>query len=383
LLEGVNLPAKNIILYNPKAGDFLNRLSILNLAGRAGRLLKDYYGKIYCINIKDWELKEEIFDDKLEEVKSSSEIVLTEESDNLVKYLKDDNYSCLSRVEGLATSLIIKYLTYSNTEFLYKYKEKYEKISLDALVQIEQLIKEICTNFEGLDKEIILKNKSVDPRFQYRLYNEIMRKKTVIVLPSPEKYKNESKSYYDIIYPVFNDIYKYLLKKEDNGYRYFSWLASVWLMETSYKSILENKISRGELRANESEKAFINRMIEDLDDNIESDLKYEFSKGLKCYIDIANYCMSKIGYETTICKELPTLLEAGACSKRTLFLMEAGFSRTSAIKISEIMEEDKETISEYISWIQNNMTLLKEKIPNILYEEIKNVIDTNQVRIDL
>ncbi len=66
LLEGVNMPAKNIVLYSPKAGDEMDRLSILNLAGRAGRLLKDYYGKIYCINVNEWKNGEDVFSEKLE-----------------------------------------------------------------------------------------------------------------------------------------------------------------------------------------------------------------------------------------------------------------------------------------------------------------------------
>jgi len=76
LLEGVNLPAKNIVLYNPKAGKIMDRLSLLNLAGRAGRLRKDYYGKIYCINMDEWESGDDVFEAKLEDVESSVEQTL-------------------------------------------------------------------------------------------------------------------------------------------------------------------------------------------------------------------------------------------------------------------------------------------------------------------
>ena len=48
LLEGVNLPAKNIILYKPKKSNDIpmDEFTIKNLAGRAGRLRHDYYGNV-------------------------------------------------------------------------------------------------------------------------------------------------------------------------------------------------------------------------------------------------------------------------------------------------------------------------------------------------
>jgi hypothetical protein len=57
LLQGVNLPTKNIFVENPKrgpgqpmtAGDFWN------LVGRAGRLAKEFQGNIFCINKANWD----------------------------------------------------------------------------------------------------------------------------------------------------------------------------------------------------------------------------------------------------------------------------------------------------------------------------------------
>lgn len=51
LLEGVNLPAKSIIIRKPSRGrgNPLNQNDFWNLAGRAGRLGKEYSGNIFCI----------------------------------------------------------------------------------------------------------------------------------------------------------------------------------------------------------------------------------------------------------------------------------------------------------------------------------------------
>ena len=56
LLQGVNLPARNIVICKPtkgrgatmEAGDFWN------LAGRAGRLMREYRGNVWCISPDEW-----------------------------------------------------------------------------------------------------------------------------------------------------------------------------------------------------------------------------------------------------------------------------------------------------------------------------------------
>lgn len=52
LLEGVNLPAKNIFILSEKIGDGkMSDIDFWNLAGRAGRLRKDISGNIFCVNL--------------------------------------------------------------------------------------------------------------------------------------------------------------------------------------------------------------------------------------------------------------------------------------------------------------------------------------------
>lgn len=71
LLQGVNLPAKHIIIENPKSGDDpMSRSDFLNLAGRAGRLLKEFHGNIWCIRPSSW--KEECYKgEPLQEISSA------------------------------------------------------------------------------------------------------------------------------------------------------------------------------------------------------------------------------------------------------------------------------------------------------------------------
>ena len=50
LLEGVNLPAKNIFVLSDKHGNSsFTKIDFENLAGRAGRLTYDFSGNVVCV----------------------------------------------------------------------------------------------------------------------------------------------------------------------------------------------------------------------------------------------------------------------------------------------------------------------------------------------
>lgn len=59
LLQGVNLPAKNLFLCRPQKGDNvpLESVDFWNLVGRAGRLMKEFQGNIFLIDYDNWRKK--------------------------------------------------------------------------------------------------------------------------------------------------------------------------------------------------------------------------------------------------------------------------------------------------------------------------------------
>ncbi|MBL7730022.1 MAG: DEAD/DEAH box helicase [Chitinophagaceae bacterium] len=68
LMQGINLPAKNIIIRNPKVGDdALTGYEFSNLKGRAGRLMKDFVGRALIIDEQkctDAEIRLEVTDQR-------------------------------------------------------------------------------------------------------------------------------------------------------------------------------------------------------------------------------------------------------------------------------------------------------------------------------
>lgn len=88
LLEGVNLPAKSIIIRKPSRGrgNPLNQNDFWNLAGRAGRLGKEYSGNIFCIEPLKWDIYPEPNKTK-QEIKRALNVVESK-GDELLEYIR-------------------------------------------------------------------------------------------------------------------------------------------------------------------------------------------------------------------------------------------------------------------------------------------------------
>jgi superfamily II DNA or RNA helicase len=385
LLEGVNLPAKNLVLYKPRKGIQLpmDTLSIRNLIGRAGRLNKDYYGKIYCIEKDQWEPpSNEVFDDKPEEIESSSSITLSEDQEDLVSYLRDVSFKPSStRVKSIismATSLLMKQMMYPNADFLSKYKQLDQKISQGQLDTIGSILVAETAKIPSAHRQMILKNRSIDPRLQYRLY-QVLKQNTNRVLPP---FPNTVNFYRDL-QSIFLMVAEYLLRQntaQNKSYRHFAYLANEWIGQKPYKKILDGQIRWAIIHGHfniSKRKEEVNEIIEQLDEDIETDIRFEYTRCLKCYCDIIEQILSEEGLPATYCRLLPTFLEAGTSDERILFLIGAGLSRNVAIEIFAAVRDlpSWKTVAETAYWLQQNKPMIKQRLHPVLYREAERIID--------
>jgi superfamily II DNA/RNA helicase len=375
LLEGVNLPAKNIVLYNPKFGSEgpMDRLSILNLAGRAGRLMNDYYGSIFCVNKNEWEQEDDIFEDKLEPLESSIEKELSDSSENLIKYLTDFKAEGIpDGIKTLAISLMVRRLKNGNSEFLLELGNRNPRITPETINSVAAELERIANQTRTLN-EVIQKNRSIDPRLQFQLYNAVLNS-DLISVPCPN---DSSDDFYGKLQRIFKLIWNILLGEESDSHIYYTRLAYHWISQDEYSRLIKNKINKGEREPNEEEKSFINRMIDELEDELEKRIKYEFVRGLKCYSDILEKIASERGLSIKICKELPILLEAGAFDKRVILLLSVGLSRNSAIEVFEFIDETVNSVMACLKSLADNFERIKQKpkMPKITLREIEKILD--------
>jgi len=377
LLEGVNLPAKNLIVHRPRRGDQpMDRMSLRNLMGRAGRLQMDYYGKIYCIDINEWEPSENVLEDKPETIESSSVTTLTEHTKDLIQYLSNLSYEPESkRVRPMATSLLMKQILSPDTNFLSRFARLHPDITQETLETIRSLLVEQINRFSILDKTTYTKNRSFDPRFQEELYHELKNTRPHLLLPHPH-----SGDFYDTLARIFELVSKFLLRQTNRRHVYFTMLANQWIKEIPYKRILDDQI-RHNLEDNLSEaarKSKINEIIEELNVSLEETIRYDYTRGLKCFSDITRQILSEEKSDQTFCEDLYQYLETGASSDRVRFLIGAGLPRTTAITIVEAwgrhLLPEWNRVGDTVLWLREHSSELKIILPEILYRDLEKLI---------
>jgi replicative superfamily II helicase len=91
LLQGVNLPVRDLVIEAPRKGidHPMGRADFLNLAGRAGRLGVEFHGNVWCLHPMKWETQCYL-GEPLQEIRSSFDRVLEDGGTAIRKVFEDE-----------------------------------------------------------------------------------------------------------------------------------------------------------------------------------------------------------------------------------------------------------------------------------------------------
>ena len=343
------------------------------MAGRAGRLLKDYYGDIYCIDRKEWDEKDPFDPDvEIEPVESATEKILSKKSSDVLEYLENTRIPITNSNRGaksVAINLMTKYLQIPNIE---RYLDiKCRTLEPEIKKQILNRLSEISTSINNLNSNVILKNRGIDPRFQHELYEFLKMPENLVLPPVPDR-----ENFYDDLLKIFETISRIILREDHRRYLYVTNLATSWIKGRPYKRLLSKKIESNSHNNSESDKAFINRMIDELDDDIENLIKFEYTRALQCYCDVIEQILHENHSTKTFCVNLPEYLEAGAWDPRIFLLMDVGFTRTSALYIYTKLNLEISDVTGCLAWVRKNKSSVLKWLPTSLHMELNLILDT-------
>ncbi len=139
------------------------------------------------------------------------------------------------------------------------------------------------------------------------------------------------------IYKLINDFF---MNGNDQSYKYYAPLTFNWINDKSLNELIRFKLFNLQKRTSPTPE-MINNEIEKLFDDLNSMIRFEYQKYLKCYIDVLLHFYEKSGYDTkNICENLPMFIEFGSFKKNVLILQSVGLSRSSAISINSLIPTD-------------------------------------------
>lgn len=362
LLEGVNLPAKSIIIRKPSRGknNPLNQNDFWNLAGRAGRLGKEYSGNIFCIEPSKWNVQPQPNKTK-QEIKRALNII-ENKGDELLNYIRNESprHDSVKRPD-LEFAFGYFYIRYILDEENVPNNSFY----CDLLAELN-IVKSKIT----LPSYIIKKNPGISPLAQQTLYN----------------YFNEHIDAIDSLIPVYpNDSnafveYKNLIEIIGKTLSYYppqlnasrsilltNWMSGKplsYLIRKSYESY-NNKHYNKKLSV----------VIREVMENVEKFVRYQFAKDSSCYVDILRYIL-EINNKHELLENIPQLnlwLEFGVSQRTHLSLLALGLSRNTVLELTKYIISTNKTKEECIDWLKS-LNIDELDLSPIIIADLKKVL---------
>lgn len=348
LLQGVNLPAQNVIMRNGSLGSkkrngvvpSLTNYEISNLRGRAGRLLKDFIGRTFVLdeNAFDQEESKQLFKDESKSLTSGYGKIFDENNKTINNSLsKNISNESLSKDIGNDVQFLITYIR----QIILKHKEK----SVERLksVGINYSKKEINSIYDELISElkipleICFRNRYIDPLVLNQFYirsNEFNLPTKII----DGRLANDLHRLVNQIRLKFPNYYSKYFDRE-LGITFF-YTVNSWAKEKPLHEILNKEYFDD------------SNNIDKIIDTIQSDVCFNLTNLLKPFYSIIE-----------INSKLINCIEMGAYNPITLHLIHLNIPREVAIKLKNTIfngqvYEDDEIDEKIVSRIKKLYNLI-------------------------
>lgn len=352
LLEGVNLPAKNIFILSENIGNGkMTDIDFWNLAGRAGRLSKDISGNIFCVNLYNqsgyWKESKDISILRNKKINEVEPQILSKKNENLYKnisnYFQEKDYTNKSlssekkKIIEMYGNILLFHDSISNDSVL---KDKY----LDSNANSITLLKKTRTSLK-VSPEILATSIGINVANQNRIaINDVPQ------LPTTTTYEDCLKVL-NILYDQYN-----WSDTESNGrnpmirkksqLKYYATLMDSWINSKPLKVIIQKTIDFYYNNGNERDmyirqedgrikpikfdkqnETLINKLINDVVGDLENILRFK----IKNYVSNYQALLKNKSNSNSEISDWTSYIEYGTTDTNTIEIQNLGYPRNLAI----------------------------------------------------
>ena len=393
LLEGVNLPAKNIFILQNKKGNRKNfeNIDFWNLAGRAGRLTKELSGNIYCVREKERHWKNvDYFTNRSINLNPTIAFHSDKNISKIEKLLKGEDIEATKRDKEILqyiTNIISVNTIESRGDNQYQ-SPIIQLIKAKGWGKVLELAEEKTKDIK-VPVWILNSNESIDLKIQNKVYEHIVKHKDE---PSKVKLPNSFTLGYESIletleyfYRLYDwDTFEEKELKNKNRLRYYAFLVNQWLDDKSLSQIINESISYNstvkdkEFYINrkpvgpfdKKNKLHVNALINDLIEDIEKVLRFRLEKYFNHYYQL----LVEVFGEEKAGENIAVFLEYGTKNRIVIALQNLGFSRHTSTTIVKYYNSALEVENSKLKAIDKVLLLKLVDTGTIEYEEVTKVL---------
>lgn len=348
LLEGVNLPCRNIFLRGPRKGraNPMTAADFWNLGGRAGRWGTEFQGNIVCIDVNDktqWPTPPG--PRARGAIRKSAELALDQPM-NLLRYIEsgappsskdvpEDLEAAFSFVAG-------------------RRSEERSLASLHGLAvdvtraqPLEELVDRVMTGVQ-VPPDVIRRHQGISPVSMQRLLDALRQRENPqeLALVPPED--DEAPAVYK---EALDWVAAYLGGPFENDKRRFALSRTIvnWMNGLPLSRLIDYR-----LRWKRSQGQAVNTAatIREVMSDVEKIARFHAPKFLACFNDVVSVRLREMGISTKEQPDITMMLELGVPRLTDMGLINAGLSRASAMAVSPYISNPDLNSSDCLAWLR-------------------------------
>lgn len=368
LLEGVNLPCRNLFARNPKKGNGnpMSAADFWNLAGRAGRWGKEFQGNIVCVDAARPERWPELPRRRQRQPVVRATRGALQDVNAVISYVQAgaplEVASTNPMLETIYSYLATRALGQAGLGSVIDLAEN-DAMALEAAIRDAHDATEI-------DSSLVARHAGISPTAMQRLLDRFRTYPDPedLVLPLPES-ADAASTYARALGLCDQEL--------GSGFgpsaRQFglALLITNWMRGYPLARLITDRI--GYLRRTNRPTRLPNE-IRNVMRDVEQAARFKAPKYLACYADILNVHVSQAGREDLrIIPDISMMLELGVSRTTEVSLMALGLSRTSAVALSEFIIADDLSRDEVAEWVRTHQET-EFDLPALVRREIDAVL---------
>lgn len=378
LLYGVNLPAQNLFLHNPQKGQNqpISAIDFWNLAGRAGRLGKEFTGNIFLVDYGEWPT-DPIKGDKDQVVKPAIEDHVVDRLQDLISYINDPQRVPDRQKPDELENTFVKLV---RDQLDGRLESTLDKVGLTAANPDRALLiqaVEASVADTNIKRDTLLASPTVSIHRQQSLYDRLQdslkRRGPASVIP---KHPLDSKAYQSYLMALkrcHDEVMKY--PKAEQSHKYVAQIALRWMKGEPLPQIIDASYN---YKRNQGSNPNIATVIRETLNEVERDLRFKYVRLFSCYNAVLELVLrdNKMSDLVASIPSVPMYLEVGACSPTMISFMGLGLSRYTAGKLRSFPRRADMSQNEARAWIlRQNLEALS--LPNASVQEIRRMVFSN------
>jgi hypothetical protein len=371
LMHGVNLPAKNLFILKLSEGEKwltknaqpMSPSSFWNLAGRAGRLGKDFEGNVFLVNKAQWP-EDPTVGEKEQTIRSSLYELIRDNHESILAVSEENENQSKDVIESAFVKLYCDYRRDRLDAVLAK-----SPVSLPQ--DFTQHFREKCQALSfTVPDQVIEDNITLSPFRQQRMFDymlESIRKREYDKLIPPHPYGQNPYQMYVRLFSRYENYFDGR-KPASKRPKYLAVIALEWMKGTPYPQLIRKSQEKYPTKA-------LPTIVREIMETIEIQLRFRAVQRTKCYIDLLRHAFEANNLAALVpsIPAIPLYLELGACSNTMVNLIGLGLSRTTAGLLNTRAANRGMDRGQCIAWLRGE-NWESSDLPKVCINEVRIVL---------